>query len=262
MALQEASINPLDHERPRRDARLIHALKNISIQRRADRPAQTPRNCITCQRHPIWPSAKSLERTYHPLYQKPNRPNKAKQAQPRHAEQDNLHINDGALRLALVRVAHVDAIEARAQDDAAQRQVAEDPGQHHAAAKPFIVVLLLVGHRHLFRLLGRLLRDQPHLALVRVVEVAVVLRDVDVDLAARLEVGRGEHGGLVVALGAPGDVVRVAEGVDVEDVDVGRGQGEVLEELGGKASATGAKVIGKKEGGSERMRKEEGYARK
>ena len=35
----------------------------------------------------------------------------------------------------------------------------------------------------------------------------------------------------VVAFGAPGDVVGVAEGVDVEDVDVGRGEEEVLNEL-------------------------------
>lgn len=55
--------------------------------------------------------------------------------------------------------------------------------------------------------------------------------DGDVDFASRFEIGGGEFGGFVVALGAPGDVVGVAEGVDVEDVDVGGGEEEVLDEL-------------------------------
>ncbi len=58
----------------------------------------------------------------------------------------------------------------------------------------------------------------------------VVLWDVDVDFPARFEVGGGEFGRLVVAFGAPGDVVGVAEGVDVENVDVGWGQEEILDE--------------------------------
>ena len=48
--------------------------------------------------------------------------------------------------------------------------------------------------------------------------------DVDVDFSAGFEVGGGELGGFVVAFGAPGDVVGVAEGVYVEDVDVGGGE--------------------------------------
>ena len=63
------------------------------------------------------------------------------------------------------------------------------------------------------------------------VEVAVVLRDVDVDFAAGFKVCDFEFGGFIVAFGSPGDVMGVAEGVDVEDVDVGGGQQEVLEEL-------------------------------
>ena len=43
---------------------------------------------------------------------------------------------------------------------------------------------------------------------------------------------RGQLGGFVVAFGAPGDVVGVAEGVNVEDVDVGWGEEEVLDEGG------------------------------
>ena len=57
------------------------------------------------------------------------------------------------------------------------------------------------------------------------------MRDVYVDFAAGFKVCDFEFGGFVVAFGPPGDVVGVAEGVDVEDVDVGRGQQEVLEKL-------------------------------
>ena len=55
--------------------------------------------------------------------------------------------------------------------------------------------------------------------------------DGDVDAAGGFDGGGGELGGLVVAFGAPGDVVGVAEGVDVEDVDVGWGEQDVLYEL-------------------------------
>jgi len=51
----------------------------------------------------------------------------------------------------------------------------------------------------------------------------VVLGNIDVDFAAGFEVGGGKFLGFVVAFGTPGYVVRVAERVDIEDVDVGRG---------------------------------------
>ena len=50
------------------------------------------------------------------------------------------------------------------------------------------------------------------------------------DFAAWFEVCRGQFLGFVVAFRAPGDVVGVAEGVDVEDVDVGGCEEEVLNE--------------------------------
>jgi len=80
---------------------------------------------------------------------------------------------------------------------------------------------------------SRLFGNLAHLGFVLRVQVAVILRDVDVDFAAGLEVGDFEFWGFVVTFGAPGDVVGVAEGVDVEDVDVGGGEKEVLEELWG-----------------------------
>lgn len=64
------------------------------------------------------------------------------------------------------------------------------------------------------------------------VEVRVVGGDGDVHLAAGLEIRGGEFLRGVVALGAPGDVVGVAKGVHIEDVDVGGGEEEVLEEGG------------------------------
>jgi len=51
----------------------------------------------------------------------------------------------------------------------------------------------------------------------------VVGGEEDVDAAGGFEEGDGELVGDVGAFGAPGDVVGVAEGVDVEDVDVGGG---------------------------------------
>lgn len=78
---------------------------------------------------------------------------------------------------------------------------------------------------------GRLFGNLAHLGFVLRVQVAVVLRDVDVDFTAGLEVGDFEFWGFVVAFGAPGDVMGVAEGVDVEDVDVRGGEEKVLEEL-------------------------------
>lgn len=58
----------------------------------------------------------------------------------------------------------------------------------------------------------------------------VVLRDVDIDFSAGLHRCRGKLDGFVVALGAPGDIVGIAKCVDVENVDVGRSQKEVLDE--------------------------------
>lgn len=70
--------------------------------------------------------------------------------------------------------------------------------------------------------------ESAEFGLVLRIEIGVIGRDRDVDFAAWLEIRRGELLRRVVAFGAPGDIVRIAEGVDVEDVDVSRGQQEVL----------------------------------
>ena len=62
----------------------------------------------------------------------------------------------------------------------------------------------------------------------------VVLRDSDIDFASWFEIRRGQFGGLVVTLGAPGNIVGVAEGIHVKNVDVRRRHEEVLDEAGEK----------------------------
>ena len=87
--------------------------------------------------------------------------------------------------------------------------------------------------RHDLDFLGGLGGDDAHLGVVLVVEVAVVLGDGDVDLAVGLQLHARQFLGFVVALGTPGYVVGVTEGVYVEDVEVGGGEEEVLDELWG-----------------------------
>lgn len=63
------------------------------------------------------------------------------------------------------------------------------------------------------------------------VKITIILRDVDVDLATGLQSRRRQLLGFVVALGTPCDVVGITEGVNVENVDVGWGEEDVLDEL-------------------------------
>ena len=74
--------------------------------------------------------------------------------------------------------------------------------------------------------------EAAEFGLVLRIQVGVVGGDGDVDFATGFEVRRGQFLRFVVAFRAPGDVVGVAEGVDVEDVDVGGGEEEVLHERG------------------------------
>lgn len=57
------------------------------------------------------------------------------------------------------------------------------------------------------------------------------------DFSIVLDGGITEFWCFVIALGAPGYVVSVAEGIDVENVYVSRSKKEVLEELSGMVSA-------------------------
>jgi hypothetical protein len=71
-------------------------------------------------------------------------------------------------------------------------------------------------------LLWGLLGELGDFGFVLSVQITVILGDVNVDLATGLEVSGGQFLGLVISLSTPGYIVGVTEGVDVENVDVGR----------------------------------------
>lgn len=114
-------------------------------------------------------------------------------------------------------------------DGHGQHGVGDHPGHHHVRAHGFVVVFLLLGFAD--GVLG-------HLEPVAEVAERFVVARVDVELfRGHFEFDRvafARDGGAevdvddVVAFGAPGDVVGVAEGVDLEGADVGREEGEVL----------------------------------
>ena len=114
-------------------------------------------------------------------------------------------------------------------DGHGEHGVRDHPGHYHVRADGFIVIFLLLG------LADALLADFEPIA-----EIAqgLVVAAVDVELFARHfqfdGVAFSGDGGAevdvddVVAFGAPGDVVGVAEGVHLEGADVGGEEGEVL----------------------------------
>jgi hypothetical protein len=175
----------------------------------------------------------------HPHNQKPASANKPDPTEDGHTIQHNTHVNRSALLLSLISrliraATDIDAIDTSSiEDDSRESQVAEHPGEDDSRAETLVIILVLLlrGDVALRSLPFRL--ESAEFRLVLGVEVGVVGGDCDVDLAAGFDVCRGEFLGLVVALCAPGDVVGVAEGVDVEDVDVSGGEEEVLQEAGG-----------------------------
>ena len=126
-------------------------------------------------------------------------------------------------------IADVGAIEGLG-DGHGEDGVGHHPRDDHVGAHGAIVVLLLLG-----------VGDSVAGGLEAVAEVAqrLVVARVDVQLLrGHFELDgaalAGDAGGAevrvddVVAFGAPGDVVRVAEGVDLQRADVGGQEGEVL----------------------------------
>lgn len=101
----------------------------------------------------------------------------------------------------------------------------------HIRPKIRIHILLQLLPRLLFRLYKIPLQpDIVQRVLVRRIDIRLGRDELDLHVFAhaldRAQVGRGVIG----ALGAPGEVVQIAVGVDGEDVDVGRGEEEVLDE--------------------------------
>ena len=174
----------------------------------------------------------------HPNNQKPHRPHKLKKRQSSHRPQHHSHID--ITRRIIVQIHRIGirlrgpetGQTARVKHHGREREIADEPEDDDAGAETFVVILL-----DLFCSAFALLRwgfnhDFAHFGFVLSVKVAVVGGDVDVDFAAWFGGYGAEFFGLVVAFGSPCDVVGVAEGVDVEDVDVGWGEEEVLEEGG------------------------------
>ena len=117
------------------------------------------------------------------------------------------------------------------QHNSTKCKIAEYPCQHDGTTESFVVICLTVLFRNDLDLFWRLHRKLGKFGFILCIEVAVILGNVHVHLATGFEGCRWQLLGLVIALGTPGDIMGVAEGVDVKDVDVGRGQKYVLNEL-------------------------------
>ena len=163
--------------------------------------------------------------------QEPRSAYKPECGQTSHTEKNNLHVNNGPLLLVLIGIRGVQVVDIRAEDGSCKRQVREYPYQNDAAPEALVVVRLLVLCGEDLDFLRRFLRDDLHLLVVLRVQVTVIIGNVDVDFPARLEVDAGELLRLVVSFRTPRDIVCVAEGVDVEDVEICGRQEEVLYEL-------------------------------
>ena len=157
-----------------------------------------------------------MDNVDHPKRTAAQRP---EQRHSRHGPEDELEVEVVGDMGANVRLA----------DRHSQDGIRHHPRHHHIGADAAVVVLLLLE-----------LRDAILLDLEPIAEVPerFVIARVDVELLGghfELDgVGFGTDGGAevgvddVVALGAPGDVVGVAEGVDLERADVGGEEGKVL----------------------------------
>lgn len=186
------------------------------------------------------PETKPSTHHHHPLLNPPKNPNNQKPTRARkphdrqagHRVQHNAHINRTPIVLGGGRIGIIGQYTPSIRDDGRDGEVAKHPGQHDGGAEPLVVILVFGLFVDGF--LGGLefSGEGAEFGFILGIEIGVVGGDGDVDLATRFEVRGGEFLGLVVAFGAPGDVVGVTEGVDVEDVDVGWGEEEVLEETG------------------------------
>lgn len=118
------------------------------------------------------------------------------------------------------------------QDASRECEVRKHPHKDDAGPESSVVVLLLLRlTRHLL-LFHWLDREGVHLELVLLIEIFVIRGNVHVGFAidrgdCTILDGRGDVG----ALGTPRDIVCVTKGVDVEDVNVGGREEEVLDEL-------------------------------
>ena len=141
------------------------------------------------------------------------------QRHARHRPEDELQIEILANMCAIIRLT----------DRHRENRIRHHPRNDHVRAHSAVVVFLLLGLANP--------RFGDFEAVPQVAE-GFVVAGIDVELLARhLELDRvafARDGGAevdvddVVAFGAPGDVVGVAEGVDLEGADVRREEGEIL----------------------------------
>ena len=141
------------------------------------------------------------------------------QRHARHGPEDELEIEIFADMRAIVRLT----------DRHRENRIRHHPRHDHVRAHGAVVVFLLLG-----------LADARFGDFEAIAQVAegFVVAGIDVELLARHfefdGVALARDGGAevdvddVVAFGAPGDVVGVAEGVDLQGADVRREEGEVL----------------------------------
>ena len=81
-------------------------------------------------------------------------------------------------------------------------------------------------------LLGWLGCEFDKFGFVKSIQVPIILRNQNIDFAIGFDVSRREFLSLVIPLGSPSDVVGVAKGVDIEDIDISRGEHDILEKTG------------------------------
>lgn len=185
---------------------------------------KTPRQSPTNLLHP----------PKNPRDQKPTTPNKSNRTQHRHTVQHNSHIHRRAILLRLIiRLAlaatNIHLVQpSHIQHHRPKSKVAKHPSQDDGRAETLVVVFVLFLRGHDF--LGCLVFgvEGQEFGFVLAVQILLISRDGDIDLPARLQRGRRQLLWFIIALCTPSDVVGVAEGVDVEDVDVGGREEQVL----------------------------------
>lgn len=127
--------------------------------------------------------------------------------------------------------AHINSVEtARVQHNSRKGQVAEHPSQHDRRPETLVIILVLLLCRELLLRRFPLGAEDGKFSLVLRIEIRVISGNSDIDLATRLGDSGWQFLWLVVTLCTPRDIVSVAKGVDVENIDVGRSEEEVLEE--------------------------------
>ncbi len=92
-------------------------------------------------------------------------------------------------------------------------------------------------------LFGSFSSDGTHFGIILCIEIAIILRNVDIDFAAWFEICRREFLGFVVTFGTPSDVVGITEGIDVENIDVSGCQEKVLEKLEPRISRVDSRIV-------------------